>query len=159
MMQADDGAGKTPLRDIFQYAAWGPAAGGPAQQLVVLMHGIGLNGIIMEKMAREIAAVLPHARIVAPHGPEAYAPPSYQDGDLLKAPEILGADDMAHARQWFQISGGPDVIREKLRKVAQTMNDFIDNQRDMIGLTDKDIAVMGFSQGGGVALYTAFLRA
>lgn len=155
MMQADDRTGKAPLRDIFEYAAWGPVAGGPARQLVVLLHGIGMNGNIMAKMAQEVSAMLPHARILAPHGPEPYAPAPRQPGDLL--PDMQG--EAIGGRQWFSNSGTADIIRVKLMGVAQKMNQFIDNQRDMMGLTGKDIAIMGFSQGGGLALYTAFLNA
>ena len=39
------------------------------------------------------------------------------------------------------------------------VNDFITEKRDHYGLQDKDIALMGFSQGGVVALYTAYHRA
>jgi phospholipase/carboxylesterase len=159
MMQAYDQTGNAPqLRDIFQYVAWNPAAG-PARQMVVLLHGIGTRGDIMLKQAQEVAAVLPHARIVAPHGPEPYAPPLRREGDLLRAPDMIGVGPVEDPRQWFGIGGSLGDIREKLQGVAQKINEFIDNQRDITGVADKDIAIIGFSQGGGTALYTAFLRA
>lgn len=144
------------MKDDFNYISLGPASGGAARQVVFLLHGVGMHAGVMEKMAQDAAAILPDALIVMPQGPEAYAPPQPREDDLLKAPEI---PENSTARQWFDIGGDIPAVREKLIGVAQKFNAFVDKKRDEHGLSDKNVAVMGFSQGGGVALYAAFLRA
>ena len=146
------------MKDEFDYVVKGLPAG-QARQLVFLLHGVGLNATVMDKMAQDVLAVLPTAAIIMPHGPEAYNPPPAQEGDLLRPPQIASAIAKDNtARQWFDMSGDIAHVRVKLTAVAQKLNAFIDNKRDLFGLKDKDIASMGFSQGGGLALYTAFLR-
>jgi phospholipase/carboxylesterase len=49
-----------------------PPAGGPARQLVVLLHGVGANGDDLIHLAPAIAAALSFAAFVAPHAPEPY---------------------------------------------------------------------------------------
>ena len=146
------------MKEEFNYVAKGLPAGS-AKKLVFLLHGVGLNATVMDKLAQDIIGVLPGAAIIMPHGPETYAPPPAQEDDLLKAPKILGsaANDNT-ARQWFDIGGNAATVRAKLVRTADKMNLFIDSLRDAFNVQDKDIAIMGFSQGGGVALYTAFLR-
>ncbi len=142
-----------------------PPAQGPAKHLVVLLHGFGGDARMMEKMADEIAALLPEAQIVMPHAPEKCDFPASDEGNLLKVPKIfehlrLQAGGVPETmRQWFGINGGITAMAARIAVAAQRLNDFIDNQRDMLGLSDKQIAIAGFSQGGGVALYAGLSRA
>lgn len=145
-------------QQAFAYIARDPA-NGPARRLVVLLHGYGRNAAFMEKLAEAIHAELPDARIIMPQAPEAMQRPDDESGNLLKVPGDVRQADGQEERQWFSIQGGAKELRDRVVRVAARMNDFIDNQRDMMGLRDTDIAIMGFSQGGGVALYTAFMRA
>ena len=62
-------------------------------------------------------------------------------------------------REWFRIDGDRTALHPRLKEIAENLNAFIDTQRDMFGLTDKQVVLMGFSQGGGTALYTAYTRA
>ena len=48
----------------------GPSAGGPPRQLVVLLHGVGADGQDLIGLAPMLARDLPHARFVAPDGPQ-----------------------------------------------------------------------------------------
>ena len=50
--------------------SFGPAAGGPPRQLVVLLHGVGADGQDLIGLAPMLAELLPHARFVAPDGPQ-----------------------------------------------------------------------------------------
>ncbi|MBU0858565.1 MAG: dienelactone hydrolase family protein [Alphaproteobacteria bacterium] len=142
----------------FEYITREPAQG-PARKLIILMHGYGRNAAFMEKVADAILAELPDARIVMPQAPEPMNRPLDESENLLRVPADVRESDGQPERQWFDIQGGAEDLRQRIVKVAARMNDFIDNQRDVLGLADDDIAIMGFSQGGGVALYTALMRA
>lgn len=144
------------MKDDFNYISLGPASGGKARRLVFLLHGVGMNGEVMRKTAQEISAEVPDALIVMPDAPEAYDPPPQRGESLLRTPHIPG--DGTNAQQWFHIGGDTATVRDKLAGIAERFNRFASALRDEHGLEDKDIAFMGFSQGGGVALYAAFLR-
>lgn len=143
----------------FEYITHGPLQG-PANKLVVLFHGYGYDAAVMKVLAERIARQMPQAQIVMPHAPEKFDIPANQDGNMLKVPKQLfdktGAPSLR--RQWFSINGDLKILHDRLAKLAPKVNAFIDNQRDMLGLGNKDIAIMGFSQGGGVALFSAYAR-
>lgn len=142
----------------YDFIVRGPAQG-PARRLVVLLHGYGRNAHFMDKMADAILAEVPDARIVMPMAPETMRRPADETGNLLKVPgDVKKSDGQGAELQWFDIEGGPKELRERVIRAATRMNQFIDNQRDMMGIKDDDIAIMGFSQGGGVALYSALMR-
>jgi phospholipase/carboxylesterase len=140
----------------FDYVARGPEK---ARRLVVLLHGYGRNPAFMEKVADAILADLPDTRIVMPWAPDPMNRPGDESGNLLHVPADVREADGQAERQWFDIQGGAQELRSRVVKIATRMNQFIDNQRDIMGIDDHDIAIMGFSQGGGVALYTALMRA
>jgi phospholipase/carboxylesterase len=48
---------------------FGPRSGGPAQQVVVLLHGLGADGQDLIELASHWAEGLPHAAFVAPDAP------------------------------------------------------------------------------------------
>ena len=54
----------------LQGPSFGPSAGGPPRQLVVLLHGVGADGQDLIGLAPMLARDLPHARFVAPDGPQ-----------------------------------------------------------------------------------------
>lgn len=147
----------------FEYLAYGPASGAPTK-LIILLHGYGRSGFYMEKMAQAARLAVPQALILCPHGPEALDTTKIADANtdhFLHIPqELQGGQNASNtlSRQWFRIDGQLDQLLPRIRKTAQRLNDFIDAQRDMLGITDRDIVVMGFSQGAGLALYTAFSR-
>lgn len=146
--------------DAFDYVCRGKTVGQP-RHLVILLHGYGRNAAAMEKMADEVELLLPEALIVMPQGPEICAVPEDDRGNLLKVPQVVRADRLAarqDRRQWFAVDGSVDDIHRRLAAVAEKLNIFIDNKRDLLGLKDSQIALMGFSQGGGQALYTALHR-
>src|SRR3546814_17405562 len=47
----------------------GPASGGAARQLVILLHGVGADGQDLIGLAPHLAQVLPDAAFVAPNAP------------------------------------------------------------------------------------------
>src|SRR3712207_9534419 len=62
-----------------------PASGGPARQLVILLHGVGADGDDLISLADAWAGLLPDAEFMAPHGPQPcdMAPFGYQWFSLL----------------------------------------------------------------------------
>ncbi|MCM2343672.1 MAG: alpha/beta hydrolase [Alphaproteobacteria bacterium] len=151
------------LRKRLEYLQRSPQSG-PAEQVVVLLHGYGRNAALMQKMADEVAARLPRALIVMPQAPEIFEAPASDEGNALKVPRQLRVDDSDEGdnglrRQWFSIRAATfDEMRHQLMQVAQQVNEFLSEVLDQNGLSESDAALMGFSQGGAVALYTAYYR-
>lgn len=149
----------------FEYLAFGPKGDGP-QKLVILLHGYGRNAYYMEKMAEEVHLALPSATILCPHAPEPLDYSRFDDSpaNFFRAlPEDVsaggGEGEKSMLRQWFAIEGDIKELSRRMQPAAARVNAFIDLQRDMLGVKDGDIALMGFSQGGGLALYAGMARA
>ena len=123
---------------VLNGPTFGPAAGGAAGKLVVLLHGVGADGQDLIGLAPLFAEVLPEALFVAPNAPApaAMAPMGYQWFDL-------GFDgssfDMA-----TMVAG--------VQAAAPVLDDFLDSLLAAQGLTDGDLTVVGFSQGTMMAL-------
>ena len=92
-------------------------------------------------LAPHFARVLPDAEFLSPHAPYAY--------------------DMAPVgRQWFSLAErSPERILAGIRATAPILSAFIDRELDRRGLADRDLALIGFSQGTMMALYVALRRA
>lgn len=149
----------------FEYLAFSPADGTPPRQIVLLLHGYGRNAFFMQKMADAVRETCPQALILCPHGPQALntAAIATPGNHVLHIPQEVrqAAGDTPPPglqRQWFPIEGGMTALRPRLISIAARLNMFLDWQRDMADLNDNAIAIMGFSQGAGTALYTAFTR-
>ncbi len=117
-----------------------PAAGGPAHQLVILLHGVGAGGDDLIGLAPLVADLLPHAAFVAPDGPFPY--------------------DMApFGRQWFSLQDrSPTALAAGVRAAAPRLEAFVDAQLQARGLDDAALALVGFSQGTMMALHLATRR-
>jgi phospholipase/carboxylesterase len=130
-------SGSFPLLDGPRLA---PASGGPARQLVVLLHGVGADGNDLIGLAPYFASALPHAAFVSPHAPFPY--------------------DMApFGRQWFSLMDrSPSRILEGARIAAPILDRFIDLELNRHGLSDAAMALVGFSQGTMMALHAGLRR-
>lgn len=118
-----------------------PASGGPAKQLVVLVHGYGANGEDLIGMAEPLSTVLPDAEFVAPNAPDAV--PQFPSG-----------------RQWFPISAlDPQEMARGARAAAPVLDAYLTAELERMGLEDKDLALVGFSQGTMLSLFVGLRRA
>lgn len=119
---------------------FGPAAGGAPRQIVILLHGYGANGEDLIGLAPAFAQVLPHALFVAPDAPQRCAMTPF-------------------GFQWFDVWNDDPADRlVQLRAVAATVDGFIDDSLRDAGLTDRDLALCGFSQGTMLSLHVGLRR-
>ena len=117
-----------------------PAAGGSAQQLVVVLHGYGADGNDLIGLGREWASLLPHATFVSPN-----------------APEPCAMSPMG--RQWFDLSmGDMSIIAEGVKSAAPALNAFLDAELARHDLPASALALVGFSQGTMMALAVGLAR-
>ncbi|MEW5726757.1 MAG: alpha/beta fold hydrolase [Pseudomonadota bacterium] len=117
-----------------------PASGGPARQLVVLLHGVGTDGSDLIALAPVLAPHLPDAAFVAPDAPQPY--------------------DMApFGRQWFSLQDrSTAALAAGIRDTAPLVDAFLDRELGARGLGDDALALVGFSQGTMMALHLAYRR-
>ena len=117
-----------------------PTSGGPAQQLVVLLHGYGADGEDLIGLAPYIARLLPEAAFISPHAPERCAM------------QPMG-------RQWWGIETfSPDERLAGAEQAAPILNAFIDAELESHGLDESRLALVGFSQGTMMALHVGLRR-
>lgn len=118
-----------------------PLAGGPARQLVVLLHGVGADGADLIELAPHLGPHLPDAAFVAPDAPQPY--------------------DMApFGRQWFSLRDrSTPALATGIRAAAPGLDAFLDEQLAARGLDESALALVGFSQGTMMALHLAYRRA
>jgi phospholipase/carboxylesterase len=133
-----------PMRDHpphLQGFARRPASGKEPAQLIVLLHGVGADGADLIGLAPYWAPLLPEAEFLSPHAPFPY--------------------DMAPTgRQWFSFADrSPAAILAGVKKCAPILDHFLDEQLAARGLDDSNLALVGFSQGTIMALYTGLRRA
>lgn len=124
------GAGAASAQTVTGLGLQGqnPASGKPAKQLVVMFHGFTQQGIAMKPVADDLAKRLPDAAFV------------YVDGPL----------DARNGKSWYDFQGdnkastmaAAKTLAVKLVKDAQTA----------LKVKPENTVVIGFSQGGGVAL-------
>lgn len=118
-----------------------PKNGGPPQQLVILLHGIGADGNDLIGLAPLYQMLLPDAHFVAPNAPERFemAPFGYQ---------------------WFSIQNMQANTRlQGAQSAAPALDAFIDQQLSEHALFADRMVLIGFSQGAMMALHVGLRRA
>jgi phospholipase/carboxylesterase len=107
----------------------------------VLCHGYGSDGNDLIALAGPWQPLLPQAAFVAPHAPERcrQAPSGYQ---------------------WFDLpTFAPEVVARGVNGVAPVFERFLARELERHGLDDTRLALVGFSQGGMMALHVGLRRA
>ncbi|GAB4513956.1 MAG: dienelactone hydrolase family protein [Roseibium sp.] len=118
-----------------------PASGGPARQLVVILHGYGADGADLIDLGRAWQGRLPDAAFIAPDAPE---PLPF---------EALGG------RQWFALEDrSPAEYRIGAEAARPALDRFLDAELDALGLDDGALALVGFSQGAMMTFQTGLRR-
>jgi phospholipase/carboxylesterase len=117
-----------------------PASGGPARQLVILLHGVGADGDDLISLADAWAGLLPDAEFMAPHGPQP-------------------CDMAPFGYQWFSLldRSMPAMVAGVEHSVP-LLNAYIDAAMAERGLTAGQVALVGVSQGTMTVLHTALRR-
>ncbi len=119
----------------------GPAQGGDAEALVILLHGLGADGNDLIGLAPQLGQILPGAAFVSPHAP-------------------FPCDMAPFGRQWFSLQDlSPAAILAGARMAAPILDGFIDDELARHGLAEDRLALIGFSQGTMMSLYVALRRA
>src|SRR4051794_33134777 len=112
-----------------------PAAGGKPKKLVVLLHGLGADGTDLIGIAPYWARLVPSAEFVAPNAP-------------------FPCDMGPYGYQWFSLQDrSMESILAGVRAAAPFVEAFIDDLLAARGLAEKDLALVGFSQGTMMSLY------
>jgi phospholipase/carboxylesterase len=119
---------------------FGPASGGAAEQLIIFVHGYGADGNDLIGLAPHFADLLPNARFVSPDAPfPCEAGPS--------------------GYQWFRLAERTESEMLAGARTAQPILDqFIEAELAASGLDDRQLALIGFSQGTMISLFTGLRR-
>lgn len=114
---------------------------GEVRHLVIFLHGVGSDGNDLIALANEMADALPDTHFISPNAPFRF--------------------DMApYGYQWFSLQDrNAERIVSEMRIAAVPLQDFIDAQMTRFKLTDAQVALVGFSQGSMMSLYTSIRRA
>lgn len=117
-----------------------PQSGRKPRQVVILLHGLGADGDDLIGMAPYFAQALPEAEFLAPHAP-------------------FPCDMAPYGRQWFSLQDRrPEALLAGLAQVRPIFDSYLDEVLAERGLTEADLALVGFSQGTMLALHCALRR-
>ncbi len=116
-----------------------PRTGEPCQ-LVVLLHGWGADGNDLIGLAHPLQSTLPHARFASPNAPDP-------------------CDQNPMGRQWYgMMEQRPERMRQGVDRATDLINAYLDRELERLGLDDRALALVGFSQGCMMALHVALRR-
>ncbi len=118
-----------------------PSSGGAPKQIVMLLHGLGANGMDLIGLARYWERALPDAVFVSPDAP-------------------FPCDMAPVGYQWFSLQEWtPESIQRGVEEAAPILNDYIDQVLAHYNLGDDKLSMVGFSQGTMMSLYAGPRRA
>jgi phospholipase/carboxylesterase len=127
------------LSKIVNGSSLQPLSGGRPKQIVLLLHGYGSNGADLISFAPHWRSELPDALFLAPN-----------------APQRCG---MGSGYQWWGLTGfTQQALAAGTAAAAPAIDAFIDRKLDQYGLTEADLALVGFSQGTMMALHIGLRR-
>lgn len=117
-----------------------PRSGKAPKQVVILLHGLGADGDDLIGLAPYFAEVLPDAEFLSPHAP-------------------YPCDMAPFGRQWFSLQDRhPEALLAGLETVRPVFDAYLDAVLESRGLSEGDVALVGFSQGTMLSLHAALRR-
>jgi len=115
-------------------------ASGQVERLVILLHGLGADGRDLLGLAPELADDLPDTQFCSPNAP-------------------FPCDMAPYGYQWFSLRDRDPVrILTEMSIAMPMLNDYIDAQAARFGLDDSQVALIGFSQGAMMSMFTSIRR-
>ena len=109
---------------------------GNVERIVILLHGYGSNSEDLLSMVPEISSYLPNT--------------------LFISPNALYPCELSVGYQWFSLVDYDDErIAREVSIVSKEIAKFIEEQSEKYDVAYSNIAIVGFSQGTMVGLYTA----
>jgi phospholipase/carboxylesterase len=118
---------------------WGPASKAKPKQLVILCHGLGADAFDLIDLAPSWQHACPDALFASVHAPFQH--------------------DSGFGRQWWSVADrSPLVVEAGVRTAAPYLHGFIDAELSRLELPDEAYAIMGFSQGAMISLFTGLRR-
>lgn len=107
------------------------------KQVIVMLHGVGSNGDDLIGLVPYLAKALPNVAFYSPHAPYPY--------------------DMApFGRQWFSLADrSAEAMLAGAEQAAPLLREYIAMLLKKHDLTASNLALLGFSQGTMMSLYTA----
>lgn len=131
---------RVTLSKIVNGSSQQPLSGGAPKQIVLLLHGYGSNGADLISLAPYWRQAMPDALFLAPN-----------------APQRCG--NMGAGFQWWPLSSfTPQALAAGAAAAAPAIAAFIDRKLAQYGLTDAQLAIVGFSQGTMMALHVGLRR-
>lgn len=125
---------------IVNGASLKPRSGEAPKNIVLLLHGFGSSGTDMIALAPAWQEALPDTLFLAPHAPQRCG--------------MMGAGN-----QWWGLSGfAPSALAAGASSAAPAIDALIDRKLEQYGLTEADLALVGFSQGTMMALQVGLRR-
>lgn len=119
---------------------FGPMAATKPHNIVVLLHGYGSNGQDLISLAPLWAKTMPNTLFVSPDAP-------------FPCDMNPGSQD---SFQWFPLTEWTESAMLQGAEIAKPyVDDFLDNLLKMTGLTEDNMALVGFSQGSMMSMYVA----
>jgi phospholipase/carboxylesterase len=112
------------------------------KKLIIFLHGFGSNGDDLISLAPFMQKKL-------------------NDEFAFISPNGLAECEMGgYGYQWFSLNDrSEEVIFSELSKIETKINAYIDAKLEQFGLTEKDVFLVGFSQGTMTALHIGLNRA
>jgi phospholipase/carboxylesterase len=127
------------LTKITNGSSLQPASGNAPKKIVLLLHGYGSNGADLIALAAQWKHLLPDVLFLAPN-----------------APQICG---WGGGYQWWGLTAfSPAALAAGAASAAPAIDAFIERKLGQYGLTDADLALVGFSQGTMMALHVGLRR-
>lgn len=112
--------------------------------LIILLHGYGSNGADLLPMSRHFEDCFERPYFIAPNAPFRY--------------EYAGSS-YPNEWQWFSLADrSPPIMLRGVTQAREILDKFLNAKLNEFGLTNKNLYLVGFSQGTMTALHTAFRR-